>query len=443
MKLYYYVNEVQRSALHKAGLDYTPAYIPELLSFLGVSAEPLTPETLYKAEPDDVLFVGAEYTPELPDCNLILFGTAAEPVTAPTVRGTDIADYYVTADGKQLPLFVPMLPSGGGKVLRTTASGLPALTCSGKAVRFCFDLPATVWYSGDGFYTGVSPHGFFVGRTTDTRPLPPTMGAPDAYNDLLLGEIEEMLAAWNIPMLHRLPPAENGSVPDFALHFSGDNDCDSAELNRNATRLMEQAGLPYHINAMPMGGKYFVFDREILQELNARGCEIALHTDYIDDVPYCLENQKAQADLFEEAFGYRSLTNTNHYFVQDGPNYERLRWLEACGIIADNGKFGEINISDVGTGNMNAFNLWGFSFGTAFPRYTLDDPAHGNRHIDTMEIPISYYEPRLGGEYTNPALITNYLDNAAEYGRISNSSSIPTILTRRSPTENMFLQYSS
>ncbi len=423
MKLYYLENRETWEARNRAGKDYTPAYLREMLSSMGVSGTPWAPGD--PIERDDILLAGAETVPELPDCRQILFGTN-DAGGQEAVRNSGITDDYVTADGRRLHLFVPLLDAyPGWEILRRTADGKPALTRSGDVFRFCFDLPASLWYSGDGICTGHSLSGFSIGRVPDSRPLPDTMEGTLAYNDCLLEEVETILLGWGVPLLYRLPPLEGGEIPDFALHFSGDDDCTSAEYNLNAAGIMHRAGFPYHINAMPLGGDHFIFDGPALEQLSSLGCEVALHTDFINDsgviggVPYNLESQKAQVDRFEQTFRYRPLTNSNHYFAQDGPACERLRWLSACGIVGDNSKFGEINVSDIGTGEMNAFNLSGFSFGTSFPRYTADDAEHGNRHIDTMEVPINYYEPRLGGPYTDPGRITGYLDEAAEAGRIA------------------------
>ena len=423
MKLYYLENRETWQVRNRAGKDYTPAYLREMLFSIGAKGAPWTPGDLIGK--DDILLVGAERVPDLPDCRKILFGTN-DPGGQEAVRNSGITDAYVTADGRHLPLFAPLLEAfTGWQVLRWTAGRKPALTRHGDVFRFCFDLPASLWYSGDGIYTGHSLSGFSIGRVPDSRPLPDTTAGTLPYNDCLLEEVESILLGWGVPLLYRLPPLEGGEIPDFALHFSGDDDCTSAEYNLNAAKIMHQAGFPYHINAMPLGGKHFIFDGSFLKKLNSLGVEVALHTDFINDsgviggVPYTIESQKAQADLFEKTFRYRPLTNSNHYFAQDGPACERLRWLSACGIIGDNSKFGEINVSDIGTGEMNAFNLSGFSFGTTFPRYTIDDAEHGNRDIDTMEIPINYYEPRLGGPYTDSGRITGYLDQAAGAGRIA------------------------
>ena len=287
-----------------------------------------------------------------------------------------------------------------------------------------FDLPGTVWYSGDGFSDGEGKNGFFIGRIPDTRPIPPEHDDSEPYNDLLTGILEDIILSKGMITADRLPPAKTDEkgvfLPDFVLHFSGDDDCTSDFYNINAAEVMNSLGLPYHINVMP-GGDSFVIDSGDVKRLRELGCEIALHSDFTVQ-PYSAKGQKASCDLFEKNFGFPTLTNTNHCFIQSNMNAERLRWLGECGVIADNSKCGEVYPGDI-----NAFNLCGFAFGTSFPRYTLDDAEHGNTPLNCMEIPVNYYEPRLdlsyvdekSYRYSDTGKITDYIDRAAQEGRIA------------------------
>ena len=214
-------------------------------------------------------------------------------------------------------------------------------------------------------------------------------------------------------MISRLPLCEDGAVPDFALHMSGDDDCTSADYNLNAARVANSLGIYYHVNAMP-GGDKFVITKEQAEEMAALGCELALHTDFTVQ-PYTFEGQKVSADLYKYYFGFEPITNVNHCLIEGGTSAERMRWLADCGIIADNGKLGEFDPRDI-----NAFNLLGFGFGTSFPRYTCDDAEHANAMIECMEIMNNYYEPRLGGTYEGTEeMVKGYIDGAAYEGRIA------------------------
>ncbi len=418
--LWYYENPTLRAAKHAAGEDYTPAYLSALFAHLGVFARPC--ESFEHLGERDVLLVGAEQIDAIPEGlgGVVLLGTSVGKPAKTVLREQRVQAYLLGKDGKRLPLFVPVSPSLVGEetlaFAETDAGCVPAIVRLRETVyAFGFDLAATVWYSGDGFPQETSPHGFFIGRTPDTRPLPLEHDTSIAYNDELLAILGGLLCELEVPMLHTLPPMQDGSVPDFAFHISGDDDCTSAEYDLTATRVMHERGFPYHINAMPVEGR-FVITREQAEEILRLDGELALHADFTAH-PYTKEGHNLQADLFEESFGFRTRTNTNHCFIQGDTAAERMRWLESCGILADNGKLGEIDTSDI-----NAFNLCGYAFGTAFPRFTCDDPAHKNRRIATVEIPITYYEPRYSrGEvekYDHPERITGYIEDAVAHARI-------------------------
>ena len=418
--LWYYENSTLHAAKNAAGEDYTPAYLTALTAHLGVFARPC--DSFEHLGERDVLLIGAEQIDAIPEGlgGVILLGTSVGKPAKTVIREQRVQAYLLGEDGMRLPLFVPVFPVLDGEetlaFAETDDGRVPAIVRLQTGVyAFGFDLAATVWYSGDGFPQETSPHGFFIGRTPDTRPLPLEHDTSIAYNDEILAILGDLLHALEVPMLHTLPPMQDGSAPDFAFHISGDDDCTSAEYDLTATRVMHERGFPYHINAMPVDGR-FVITREQAQEILRLGGELALHGDFTAH-PYTEDGHKVQAALFEKSFGFRTRTNTNHCFIQGATAAERMRWLESAGIVADNGKLGEIDPSDI-----NAFNLSGYAFGTAFPRYTCDDPAHGNRRIGTLEIPITYYEPRYSrGEtekYDHPERITGYVDAAARHARI-------------------------
>ena len=435
--VYYLIREDVRAERNRAGLDYTPLYIPCLLAWMGISGEPIEAEAISSLTDDDVLLVGCEeldlalIAPGTGPGTVVLFGNGGMPPRSPGIKA------FVTLWEEEIPLFVPLCGTrysalSPGKILawgrNTDEEGpvLPAIVRYDNLLDFRFDLPGTVWFAGDGFSDGEGKNGFFIGRTPDTRPLPPDMPMPYPYNDHLLFLLEDFLLSRGVLMFDRLPPAEDGGVPDFALHVSGDDDFTSAAFNLQAAARMSALGLPYHINAMP-GGERFIINREQAKELRDLGCELALHTDFTVQ-PYTPEGQAASCDLFARWFGFRTRTGTNHCFIQAGMAAERLRWLGNCGIDADNGKLGEVDPADI-----NAFNITGFSFGTSFPRYTLDDAEHGNVPLHTIEIPINYYEPRLGDGYNEPARIESYVDRAAADGRIAQFFCHPHYLSDENP----------
>ena len=416
MKLYYLFDHSERDRLCSEGLDYTPAYFPPLAAYLGITLCPIAPDELCQLTGEDLLFVGASYIDRLPDCKVILMGTSLEAPPIPSRRERRVFAKYLLASGQTIPLFAPIsAPQTCGKTLTYafTADGekVPALIKGEHSFEFCFDLLASVWFSGDGFVTNEPSDYFFIGRTPDTRPLLDAKNT-EPFNDLLLSELENALCDFGIPMLWKLPPTTDSGIPDLAIHFSGDDDCSSLRYNVDAALTMEARGLPYHINAMPARGERFVMTKEQFDEIRSHGCEIALHTDFTDGVNYNSQSLGRQVELFEKTFGIHPITNTNHCFIQGGSTAERMRFFEEHGILADNGKMGEFDPTDI-----NAFDLCGFGFGTAFPRFTCDDVNHQNRPIGSMEIPIPYYEPRLESDDSEPSKIIGYLENGARYGR--------------------------
>lgn len=429
--VFYLFDTNKRNQLNAAGQDYTPAYIRALLKYMGISGTACAPEALGMLGKDDVLLIGAESIDAVPDGPgaVIMLGTRIGAPLTPAAKRPHICGWYPVKESNSkttvlLPLFAPVEEPQAGttEVLTTGYTGEvrpegkpkePLLVKRGDNVwHFLFDLPASVWYSGDGDPLGAPVFEFPIGRTPDTRPVPADYDTTIPYNDLLVGELERILDKLEVPSLYKLPPAADGGVPDLALHISGDDDHASAELDLRAAQVARAIGLPYHINVMSAGGK-FVIDREQLAKLRELGTEVALHSNFLE-YPYTAEGQKQMADIFTEELGLAPVTNVNHCLVQGGPSAERMRWLAFSGIVADNGKFCERDLTDI-----NAFDLMGFGFGTSFPRYTCDDAAHGNEMLTAFEIPLTYYEPRCSGEEGSGEKITKYIDAAAAHGRIA------------------------
>lgn len=416
----YYINDPSlRAQRNVQGEDYTPAYIPAMLAFVGATGTPITADALATLKETDVVLIAADRPTTLSDCaaTAIVMGAPENGCAPVPRRHRHIYGEYLTADGKALPVFVPFLPApAADEVLAYADVGterIPALIRRGKHYEFLFDLPATLWFSGDGFMEMQNDPYFPVGRTPDWRPLPNGRYGTLPYNDLLLLELERLLHSLGVCTIYRLPPMENGEVPDLVLHFSGDDDCCSATINRNAAARMKEVGFPYHINAMPNGLGQFIFDRDVLAELNQNGCELGLHLD-LTCAPYTARTVKAQFEQFREAFGIHPITNVNHCLVQHGTQAEFLRWLQDCDIIADNGYLGTFDPNDI-----NAFDLCEFGYGTSFPRFSCDDAAHGNTPLRPVLIPITYYEARLPQEDSDTTKVLTYLDNAAANARIT------------------------
>ena len=436
MQIYYYCNSERKQMLNQAGQDYTPAYIPELLSVLGVSAVPIDTQGLLDGVlgTQDILLTGNEALPEgfRADCTHIAFQTSGElsafgieyeSEIPKTGDKYDIDGYcYCDIAGRQLPLpvissFAVVRPQGAETLAFAQAGErrVPAFLACAEKYYFTFDLPATVWYAGDGRPLSEGKGGFPLGRLPDTRVMPLSYDTRIAYSDCYAFLLQTIFRRHGVPMLHRLPPLEDGGAPDLLLYFAGDDDAGSAENDLKASAAMAQRGLPYHLNAMPADTQgHFVIDREQQEELLRRGCEVALHPNFVGISEYSEEGYRLQADMFERAFGRKAVSAVNHCLIQQGSCAERLRFQEKQGILGDNNKMGEIDESDI-----NAFNLSGYAFGTSFPRFTLDDAAHGNARINVVEIPITYYEPRLYSRSPEELdKLHSYIDQCVFWGRV-------------------------
>ncbi len=418
MNIFYLQNDARREELNSRGIDYTPAYIPAILAWMGAYGIPVTTEGLGELTENDILLANMDDLDVIPEnAGLVILLGGGE-----SIRERKIHGHFIIGDEK-IPLFAPLIADdnesdGMGEVLCTAedenGNEVPALIRRNDRVYdFRFDLAATVWFSGDGFVPDKPSDYFFIGRTPDSRPDLGSRYSAEPFNDHLLLVLEDIIADFGVPMISKLPLCEDGTIPDFALHISGDDDCTSADFNLNAARVVNELGLYYHVNAMP-GGDKFVITTAQAEEMAALGCELALHTDFTVQ-PYTPDGQKVSADLFRSYFGFEPVTNVNHCLIEGGKSAERMRWLVQSGIIADNGKLGEFDPADI-----NAFNLMGFGYGTSFPRYTCDDAEHSNAFIECMEIPLTYYEPRLGGTYEGTEeMVKEYIDGAAAEGRIA------------------------
>ena len=59
MKIYYLRNRDKQKSLNAEGIDYTPAYIPALAAYMGITVHETEEASLDTLCEDDLLFVGA------------------------------------------------------------------------------------------------------------------------------------------------------------------------------------------------------------------------------------------------------------------------------------------------------------------------------------------------------------------------------------------------
>lgn len=437
MNLYCYHDKAAHKKLNDAGMDYTPAYLPIMLKNSGFSYLELLPEELPSLTTGDVLLIGAETLTFAQGtslkmaieqgCTVIAFATKAPdvfPEFTTRIRGEDIYDIagYFRFSNSDEPL--PVL--GGFGVLDAKAGRpLGSLTDKNGNVYttyvkpynqvwyWSFDLPATIWHAADGHPTLEGQNGFPLGRISDGCVLGLDYDYSIAYIDSYMREIEEILSNAGFARLYPLPEHE-GKISDIALYFAGDDDATSTEINLKAAANMRERGLPYHLNLMPIDEEgNFQLTKEQVQKLNAEGCETALHYNFLM-FPYTEEGHRIQNEMYERAFGEPSEGPVNHCLIQIGSAAERYRIQAECGDLGDNNRLQ----APTDPSNINAFNLTGFAFGSAFPRFVLCDAAHENRELKFCEVYSSYYEPRIySGEPEEYQKIENYLDKGYYYGR--------------------------
>lgn len=432
MKLYYYHDAASHKALNTAGDDYTPAYVPIMLKNAGYTCCELTENFFESAARDEgsVIILGADTLSDAAcaelkkaisnGCTVIGFGTVAKGIfpsldTAVSLGRYDIAGFFSIADGHPLPVIESFGNAVGceGEVLGRITDGSGKVTdaffrLSEKVYYFTFDLPATLWRCADG-----KPANPTSGRVPDCCLLDDGCDYSIAFADEYLQIISDIVTDAGIPRLYPLPQ-KDGKVADLLLFFAGDDDAHSAENDMKASDAMYARGLPYHLNIMPADHDCnFVIGPQEVAELQRRGHELAVHYDFTR-FTYTPENHRVQTEAFTKALGVRNICPVNHCLVQRGSSADQYRMQADCGALGDNNLFQFRPDPE----DINAFNLSGFGFGSAFPTFVIDDAKHGNSPINFCQVPCSYYEPRiyrdLPGEYTK---ISDYLDAGAQYGR--------------------------
>ena len=453
MAVYYLWDEMLRIEKNKRGENHWFGYITEIFTRLGIGGEAICAKEAKIAGLGcgDVLFVGAdELSPPVVSAigealrqgmTLVGFGTAGadelfgikktgelaqpEGEYSPNgyfqVREKFQGDYLpVPETAPRLPVFSPVgiCEAAGAEILADILAEermLPAFFKHGNAYYFSFDLAQTLWKSAQGKPACKSERGLSFLRISDARITPLDYDTTIAYGDYYLYILQAVLVASNSkqPMLHRLPPAADGSVPDLLLFYAGDEDA-TPHISTRASEIMHERGLPYHINLMPVGeGMDFVTTPQEYEAIKNRGHELALHYD-MTGCEFSEENFKKQYKAYLRTYGETSVSVVGHCLAHKGWA-RRGRYLERLGIMGDSCRCAEY------AEDINAFNLYGFAFGTAYPIFLHEDSSHQNRRLDFADLPIAYYEPRIGGGYVDgEAKIHKCLDDAAYFGRMIN-----------------------
>lgn len=427
MKLYFYHDKSEHQKLNSAGEDYTPAYIPLMLKNAGFTAGELTPEMLSSGvlSGGDIVVFGTDTLSPVcsaslrkaieEGCTAIGFTTKADgvfPQNLPAIsddRYKTVGYFYFDGSAEPLPVFgsFGVMENAPRKCLGSIKDAANSeyaafVSPSENVFFFTFDLAATLLYAADGKPTNEPIPPFPMGRIPDGCILENDYNFDIAFADSYMRAISDIITARWIPYIYPLPE-NNGHISDLALYFAGDDDAGSAENDMKASEAMFERHLPYHLNLMPTDAEgNFVITQEQFDTLHKRGCETAVHYNFLS-FPYTPEGYRLQSDMYEQAFGEKSLGPVNHCLIQQGTAASRYRMQVDCGAMGDNNRFqGKPDPTDI-----NAFNIKGFGFGSAFPRFVIDDAAHDNRELAFCEVYNSYYEPRI------------YKEDAEEYKKIS------------------------
>lgn len=465
MAVYYHYDDAQRQNKNRAGRNFWYLYITEIFDRLGVAAHPLHGSELVSAGlgPADTLFLGtyalsgaevdALDSAAQNGCTLVAFATCGCEKLFGVERCGEIpqpdddfglSGYFrlrkslipellpIPDGGTPLPVFsdiAQLKPYGAETAADISLPGgesVPGLTVykTGKAIAyyFAFDLPKTLWTSSAGKPVSGGSAGLPVSRVPDTRITPLDYDTSVAFGDYYVYILQSILAGNGEPMIHRLPPCD-GTVPDYLIYIGGDDDATSGEMNLEASEIMSEKNLPYHMNLMQDGSGEFVITREQYELIKSRGHELALHYNFTGG-GFTQEGFKAQVEKYVSVFGKLPVCCVGHCLTQEGWA-ERCRYQEALGILGDNSKYGEVE-----PGNINAFNMHGYAFGTAYPFFVRDDWEHGNRRMKFVELPVSYYEPRLY-EHDTAEKLHLCADRSAYFGRMLNLFIHPHYVTGR------------
>lgn len=294
------------------------------------------------------------------------------------------------------------------------ATGYPSVVNgkigSGETWYFAFDFAQTIWvmhqgrpidrdYDGDGYY-----------RTGDAIPFSRLHDLEIPYGDYWMQLLEEILSAAPQPFIHQIPPLADGSVPDLLIHFGGDDEC-TPGIQVKASDYMKERGLPYHMNLMPVDGK-FAIDREAYRAIKNNGHDLSIHFDFVKPhFHYTEADVLEQIELYKEAFGEVPIASVNHWCTGTGWA-EHARWASAGGMKGDNSRAHAFNPP------YNPINQMGYGFGTVYPHFVYDDYKHHNARIPFVNIPIGFFEPRIyeASMERDIARIHNSVDRAVFFG---------------------------
>jgi len=460
-------DEERHRCLNAEGRDYWHVYTAEILDRLGLTAEAVAPQSLLSAaelgrsslvvlgpEPDEGWPASATRDLEawVGDGGIVvgfatdglddLFGVRAcvaveQPSGVYSISGyLRLEDVPLTAgirsaEHADQPLIIvspvrPVTPvsaeaiaqflrpdpqrPGSGVAARPTGNAVITQRAIGRGWAFYigFDLPQTMWLIHQGRPIDADHDGDGYLRAMDARLI--GENHPEVpYTDELHLLLQSMIGRQPMPLVHQVPPVEE-RVGDVLLYFGGDDE-GQPHNQVAASDFMRSRGLPYHINAMPVGDGFALTGAEI-ERIEANGHEIALHYNFIDGFEhptgFTEDDVRRQAAVFRGVFHRPSVCTVNHWCRWTGWS-EPARWMMQEGQLADNSWLGPD--ADV----LNPTNIIDFSFGSAFPRRRWDDWRSGNECLRFVQEPIAAYEVGYQGEETDFATLHRAVDLACSY----------------------------
>ena len=315
-------------------------------------------------------------------------------------------------DGHELARFFRCARSAPDDGARARDSGLAVATArrvgKGWAFYFGFDLPHAIWAIQQGRPIDADHDGDGYLRFGDAMVI--GRNSPEvAYSDELMLLLQNMLAWRPLPMIHQLPP-KDGAAPDALFYFGGDDEAQPG-VQVSASDFMKSRGLPYHINLMPLAGR-FAISREEFRRIRANGHEPSLHYNFMDGFThpggFTEDDVRDQMALYRKAFGRVPVCTVNHWCRWTGWA-EPAKWMLGAGAKADNSRI------HWGSPPLNPVNRLGFAFGTAFPYFFRDDWRAQNRRIPFLQEPIVAYETGYEGDATDFEMTHRVVDIAARY----------------------------
>jgi hypothetical protein len=313
---------------------------------------------------------------------------------------------------REVARFLRPHPSAPDDGARARDGGLAAVTARrlgrGWACYFGFDVAHSVWaiqqgrpvdadYDGDGYYR--SSDAVVIGRNSPQV----------AYSHELILLLRGMLSQAPLPMVHELP-AHDGECPDALFYFGGDDEC-APNVQVPASDFMRSRNLPYHINLMPVQGRFAISRREF-RHIRANGHELSLHYNFWDGFahpgPFAEADVVAQNAAFRKAFGRRPVCTVNHGTRWTGWS-EPAKWMQAVGGKADNSRI------HWPSPPLNPVNRLGFAFGTPFPYFFRDDWRGKNARIPFLQEPIIAYELGYEGDATDFGMLRRAIGVAVRH----------------------------